>query len=963
MKKKLKKLSPVFSALIFILFISMGFQQTAKDPIVFNTEQIIEAESGTLTGPIQKFAGSDAAGGYYLMNHYTTSKKLSDPDLQTLPDLSYKINVPEDGDYFLWLRVKVPGTLTIFAKYLSAYIGGDNTNYHACVFMANTGWEWQRAINIRMKKGIRTIDLKHKDFHLGVDQLFVTSTGSDLSKLGQSPSPENILKANYNVQEPVNYPPLTVNDGLGLDIPKPPAEHPRLFFRRQDIPSLKEKINDPLMKTAWDKILAASKYPHTGLLDAPVDGLANYNMEIINSIEARALIYAFYKDKTSGRNAIDAILNFFNTVKYNPSTGDISRFYGRFMLAGAIVYDWCYDLLTADEKTALIGWADTMAGRMEIGWPVIKQGAVTGHGSEFQLMRDILSAGIAMYDEKKDIYMLAAGRFFKNYVPARTFFYPAGYHHQGSSYGGYRYMTELYATALFDRMGFPKIFGEDQKKVPWFAIYTRRPDGQIMRDGDDYTSRGKEVYWSRNGASDILSASFFKDPVVMGEARREIKEFGNSGDYLFDFLLIDTSVKPEPLDNQPLTKFFPSPLGAMVARTGWESGKNSSTVVATMRIGEYYFANHQHLDAGHFQVYYKGALASEGGYYDAYGTDHDYNYNKRTIAHNSLLVYDPEEQIRRNVVNDGGQRFPNGGSEPANIDIMLTRGYKIGEILARHFGPDSIKPEYTYLKGDLTQAYTGKIKQFQRSFVFLNLESKEHPAALIVFDRLTSSNQDFRKTWLLHSIEEPFIDGINTTITRSRKDYNGKMVNTTLFPASDNLLIKKIGGPGHEFDVMGTNHPAINLPDPTTTSDESGSWRIEVSPKKPSTNDIFLNIMQVMDNDGGPEPLTALKLSTDQLVGTKIAGRVVLFSKTGEKLDDKVNFMLDGEGTLKVLVTDLKQGFWKVEKTGEKAKVQYQVGNDAGVLYFSGVAGKYTLTRSDSKTPGIPPAFPAQGFR
>jgi hypothetical protein len=807
------------------------------------------------------------------------------------------------------------------------------------------GWQWQRAANLRLRKGRHTIDFKHKDFGFGIDQLFITATGSDLSGLGAGPAKEIILRANFNIPEVITYPPLTENDGLGLDFPKPPGGHPRLFLRASDIAGLKEKAEDPVMKTAWDRITAASREQTTGLLDLPVDGRANFTMAPINIIEAKAFMYVLYRDANAGREAVDAMLNFFNTVRFNPSTGDICRLYGRFILADAIVYDWCYDLLSSEEKSAMIAWAETMAYRMEIGWPVIKQGAVTGHGSEMQLIRDIMSAGIAMYDERSEIYMLAAGRFFKHYIPVRRFLYSAGYHHQGSSYGGYRFNCELYATALFDRMGYPKVYGESQRNVPYFALYTRRPDGQIMRNGDDYVSKRKsDSYWTNYGSSDLLSASFFKDPVIMGEAMRQLKGFGNTEDYLFEFLLADPSIKSEPVDLQPLAKYFPSPLGAIVARTGWEQGKGSNSAVAVMKIAEFNFMNHQHLDAGSFQFYYKGSLASDAGCYDAYGTDHDYNFHKRTIAHNCILVYDPDEKTIRNLVNDGGQRFPNSAREPANMNILLENGYKTGKILAQCIGPEPAAPEFAYLKGDLTEAYTDKMKQFRRSFVFLNLLNQKHPAALIVFDKVVSSKSDFRKTWLLHSIEEPSIDGTISTIVRSQKGYNGKLVNATLLPAAGNVRITKIGGPGHEFEAGGVNFPTLTPVDPESTHDESGAWRIEVSPLRPSTEDLFLNVMHVMDYKAGPEPLHAERLESDMLTGTMIADRVVLFSRNGEQLYGKVGFSINGNDIYKILVADLKEGSWTISKSGEKSGTQQKVSSEGGILYFNGSKGRYVLT-------------------
>lgn len=949
MAKLFEKLSLAIMALAIIIFAGPANGQEAEEN-TFSAEQFFEAEAGNINRPMQQYSSKDASGGQYLMNHYTTTRRIEDPALQAEPDVSFAMDIPADGDYFLWLRVKVPASGEIFGQYLTFYAGTGDANYNVCLARITEGWEWQRITNLRLEKGKTTIDFKHKDFGFGIDKVFLTATGLDLSSLGMNPTREEMLRANFNEPTTIEYPPLTESDGLGLDFPKPPAEHPRLFLRKKDIPLLLEKTKNPLMKAAWDKIVASSRVETDGMLDAPVDGRANFEASAIQSIEAKALMYALYQDKEQGRKAVEAMLNFFNTVKFNPSTGDISRIYGRYMVSCAIVYDWCYDLLSNEEKKDLIAWAETMASRFELGWPVIRQGAVTGHGSEFQLMRDLMAAGIAMYDEKQEIYNRAAGRFFKNYVPARKFFYPAGYHHQGSSYGGYRFMTELYATALFDRMGYPKIFGEDQAKVPYFAIYTRRPDGQIMREGDDYTSRSASGYWSRNGASDVLAASFFKDPVVMGEAVRELKGFGQTGDYLFDFLLIDPSVKPAPLDKLPLSRFFPSPLGAMVARTGWKQGMDSPDVVAVMKIGEYQFVNHQHYDAGNFQIYYKGALASEGGTYDAYGSDHDYNYHKRTIAHNTMLIYDPDEKFPRNLVNDGGQRFPNDGREASTIDI-IKEGHKVAEVIAHHFGPDPHRPEYTYMKGDLTHAYTDKVKQFQRSFVFLNLGDKKRPAALIVFDKVISSNKDFRKTWLLHCIEEPDIEGSETTIVRTQKQYNGKMTNTTLWPQKDNLLITRVGGFGREFEVNGINHPARNVPDPEKTSDESGSWKIEVSPKTSSTDDIFLNVMQFMENDGGPSPLMVSGLNSNELAGASIADRIVLFSKTGDRIGGSFQVALEGKGKLKTLIVDLKEGYWKIGRTGEKSKV-YPV-DKSGVLYFHGKPGDYGFEWSE-KAKGEP---------
>jgi heparin/heparan-sulfate lyase len=61
----------------------------------------------------------------------------------------------------------------------------------------------------------------------------------------------------------------------------------------------------------------------------------------------------------------------------------------------------------------------------------------------------------------------------------------------------------------------------------------------------------------------------------------------------------------------PMTKYFPDPAGLMIARTGWTDAMQADAgdVVATMKLGGDWFGNHEHYDAGHFQIYYKGGLA------------------------------------------------------------------------------------------------------------------------------------------------------------------------------------------------------------------------------------------------------------------------------------------------------------------------------------------------------------------
>src|SRR5687767_11580345 len=165
-----------------------------------------------------------------------------------------------------------------------------------------------------------------------------------------------------------------------------------------------------------------------------------------------------------------------------------------------------------------------LASMMERGYPPVKQGSVTGHGSEAQLMRDLLAAGIAVYDEDKEIYQISATKFFEDFVPIRNYWYRSEMHHQGDSYGGYRFQWEMFAAIMFDRMGYKNIFVKEQAKVPYRWIYTRRPDGQLLRDGDSFIAAQTPggTYWS-SPFHLMLASNYYKDAHLKAEFLKQYK--------------------------------------------------------------------------------------------------------------------------------------------------------------------------------------------------------------------------------------------------------------------------------------------------------------------------------------------------------------------------------------------------------------------------------------------------------
>ena len=564
------------------------------------------------------------------------------------------------------------------------------------------------------------------------------------------------------------------------------------------------------------------------------------------------------------------------------------------------------------------------------------------------IMRDLISTGIAIYDEYPEMYHLAAGRFFSEHLPVRNWFYSGKAHHQGMGYMNVRLTNELFATWIFDRMGAGNVFNPAQQYILYDAIYKRRPDGQMMPSGDmNYTRKREHTY----PLPAMLASSYYGDEYLNYEYLK--RPVIDSHSKIFEFLWRDSELGSRTPDDLPLTRYAGSPFGWMVARTGW--GENS--VIAEMKINEYIFANHQHHDAGSFQLYFKGPLAIDSGIYQGskmgYNSPHNKNYFKRTIAHNSLLVYDPDEEfpsIRYGgadksefVVNEGGQRLPDNWGPAKDLNALMSKGYKTGQILGSACGPNIDTPEYSYLKGDITAAYSSKVEEVKRSFVFLNLKNDDVPASLIVFDKIVSRNPDFKKFWLLHSIEEPVIKGNTITLQRTKNDDSGKMLNTILMPSLDNAEIAPVGGKGKEFWAFGENY-FTDVRGNGDEANERGSWRVEVSPKEKVKEDYYLNVMQVGDNHLDTF-LDVEQLIADRLVGVQLADRLVTFSKDSQLIKDTFFFEFKGDGTYKVLLTDIAPGAWQIERNGKIVEEHVRSINDEFVISFEGTPGLYRVIR------------------
>ena len=302
-----------------------------------------------------------------------------------------------------------------------------------------------------------------------------------------------------------------------------------------------------------------------------------------------------------------------------------------------------------------------------------------------------------------------------------------------------------------------------------------------------------------------------------------------------DFLFQNEGVKRRSLKNFKLSHCSPGP-GYVYARSSWEEDATYFFFKCGKR-----FTAHQHLDVGHFYIFKNEELAGEGGHYSDFGGQHDANFYLRTIAHNSILVHDPEEKfefirgVTTEIGNDGGQRYPWPGTcfrhngDASDLD-QWKRHPELGDIADLLAYQD--EGTFLYTAGDGTRAYSSKkLELWTRQIVFVR------PGTFVIFDRVKSTRPEFTKTWVLHAMKPPEIRlsaGKQMSVTNG----NGRLFIQTVLPASAELRLKQ----GETLYAYGEG----NYPPKMKTGPEA-ECRIEISPPKPARMDLFLHVLTATD--------------------------------------------------------------------------------------------------------------------
>ena len=715
----------------------------------------------------------------------------------------------------------------------------------------------------------------------------------------------------------------------------PPPTHPRLLITPATLEQVRANLEKPENLPYWNRLKTVAEKPFEFKFDPNAE--VKYNTGLENAAAWKAFYYLMTGDRKIGREAVQLTCDYISHVEFG-NLLDITREIGSALFSAARVYDWCYDLMSPEERNTIRKNMMRLADDMENGWPPFLQSIVNGHGNEAQVNRDLLSMAIAIYDEDPLPYQYCAYKILEELVPMRKFEYQSPRHNQGIGYGSYRFSWDMHAAWIFRRMLNRPVFDDNIKDVYKYWLYMRMPDGGMLRDGDGLVNA---KYWGAP-LTTFLCYTYADNPVCKGEFFRQ----GNLHyDPVLFLLLNNPDLKPESsLRSLPLTIDFGPVLSGMVARTGWNIGSGSSDVVAEIKGGGVHFGNHQHADAGSFQLYYRGLQAAKLGLYRFYGTPYDMNFNKRSIAQSMMLAVDPSEKFLSTPANDGGVRF--NQSFPITPEEALNNPrFHNGRKISCSFGPSPMRPFYSYFSVNLKGAYSNKITDYVRSFCFLNLGNEKVPAAILIFDDMTTARAEFKKYWQLNTLNPPETTPEGAILHNSTLGLVGKVHVNMLLPRPADRKLEVLSG-ADANSVFGMKFT------PPYSAPEAAGTRLMFSPVKPAQNDVFLTVLQTVDGDSQPLPVAYTE--TDGIYTVTLADRVVTLVKGTTLREKPFNVVAPaGKDQYQILLTGLKPGEWHITTPDGKALYNAQVEAGKNTLFFVATPDRYTVA------PGTAPGAPA----
>ena len=765
----------------------------------------------------------------------------------------------------------------------------------------------------------------------------------------------------------------------------PKDEHPRLLITNDNLPLVKTMLNEPNTTNTNFKNYVNRTLENDGMLKDTSNNFDGYPLDII---QAKALAYLIYEDEYYGYQAILYMKNFLLSLNI-VSQSDQFRQYGQVMFTAALVYDWCYDLLTETDKNQLIAGVEYRICRvknssglaMEVGFPPSGLDSVSEHGSEHQILRDYLSFAVAIYDELPSWWNYIGGRVYNDHAVVRNYLYQSGVLQQGTGYFNTRHGADLAADWILTVATGSSPFDECMHSVVRNMLGYEVAAYKLLRDGDTTGSNyhydmsataSTHGYNSNHVASVYIAAYLYEDSGLLAQANfilgdRYFGSYGSSvqsdpadlSPALFVALrgLSNTTPAEDRHEGMPLIQYNGHTMGQYIIRNRWSDEGDAAIVL--MRIKQLNTGCHEHEDSGTFEIYYKGMLSSGGGVYASYyasGKLHTEYYYNRTISKNGLIIYN-SSNWDIDAKEDSEPKWYSGGQikarTPKNYNDLMSytdiiKATVIGKQHA-YIGGDETKPLYAYIAGDITKAYDADtVNYVGRRMLTVYTGNADFPMAFFVYDDVESDEARYEKRFLFQiaSPDAPTIDSTNMTITTEHE--RGRLVLTSL---SDNVDFRECGG--RVYDIKGNYDPVnsrnylingVQCYSSTANKLDDGHWgRVEIYSTANAQRVEFMNVLYVTDKGQTKAAPAITKISGNGVTGGIFGNIAAIFATSRDRATTELSATVEGSGSMNYYVSGVAEGTWNVTINGQN-QGNYTATAEGGLLTFTAPAGSVVIT-------------------
>ncbi|MFO7947926.1 MAG: heparinase II/III family protein [Armatimonadota bacterium] len=284
-------------------------------------------------------------------------------------------------------------------------------------------------------------------------------------------------------------------------------------------------------------------------------------------------------------------------------------------------------------------------------------------------------------------------------------------------------------------------------KVRNFFMYCTTP-GNEMRPFGDGADPQKDRDKRRSRILYTLMRHHgqrFDDPVAVWIAEKCKADWTEPSRLAMFNMIAEDTTDPQPPEDGRIMKTFRG-IGWCAMHSDFEHFDGN--VFCLFKSSPFGSWSHQHADQNSFYISAGNrALAIPSGYYGPYyGSDHHADWTRATKAQNAMLVNGEGQAIRDHLASGRIVDFEDAA-------------------------------QISYVCGDATDAYKGKLQSWQRHIFFIR------PGLIVCVDDIEAP-EEASFQWLLHAIEEIEIDGDAQSVAT---EHNGAILRAQLFSSAGEL--------------------------------------------------------------------------------------------------------------------------------------------------------------------------------